>query len=177
MKIIVRFFLLFALASVSLANDASHSSQEDDIREAVFRYQFEHNASGQQKDAHDYFLSIGEHESDPSEDFMKRFAGHKPPVRKASASRLNTFGAVINRRTGQPGLLFSLGNITWVSEAEVTVYGGYSEANTSASANTYTATKEKGQWRVVKDEMNAISGISMPQGSIDVENIAITLIL
>jgi len=151
------FALLFGLASVSLATDAAHLSQEDDIREAIFRYQFEHNASSQQKDAHDYFLSIGEHESDPSDEFMKRFAGHRPPVRKASACRITALGSVINKRTGKSGLLFRVGNITWLSEAAATAYGGYSEGNTSASANTYTVTKENGRWKVIKDEINAIS--------------------
>lgn len=36
------------------------SVQEEDIREAVFRYQFEHNASGLQQAAEFYCLSLGE---------------------------------------------------------------------------------------------------------------------
>jgi len=44
------------------------------------------NASGQQKQAAAYFLSIGKPGSDPSDEFIKRFANHIPPVRKASAS-------------------------------------------------------------------------------------------
>lgn len=37
----------------------------DDIREAVFRYQFQHNASAQQQQANAYFISLEEGE-DPA---------------------------------------------------------------------------------------------------------------
>jgi hypothetical protein len=36
----------------------SISSKEDDIREAVFRYQFGHNESGQQQNTNIYFLCV-----------------------------------------------------------------------------------------------------------------------
>jgi hypothetical protein len=49
MKAIAHFFLLFAFTSLGLAAEEARESQVDDIREAVFRYQFDHNASGQQK--------------------------------------------------------------------------------------------------------------------------------
>jgi hypothetical protein len=50
-------FFLFCGAFVSLAADTSRGSEEDDIREAVFRHQFDHNASGQEKSAHGYYLA------------------------------------------------------------------------------------------------------------------------
>ena len=89
---LARIWLCIALVSATAilgrAADNSRESQADDIREAVFRYQFEHNASGQQQSAHDYYLAIGDQDADPSDEFMKRFAHHKPPVHKASASRM-----------------------------------------------------------------------------------------
>jgi hypothetical protein len=153
---------LFCLAFVSLAADTSRLSQEDDIREAVFRHQFEHNASGQQKSAHDYFLAIGEKNADPSDEFMKRFAHNKPPVRKASACRGDSSGWIVNKRTGKHGLLFRVASITWISDTEVKVWGGYDEANLSSSGNTYTVNKENGQWKVTNDHIDVISNI-LPQ--------------
>jgi hypothetical protein len=96
MRMIVRiaratpFLLLLTIASASLAVDNDRSSQEDDIRETVFRHQFDHNASGQQKSAHAYCLAVlvDNKDSDPSHQFIRRFAHHKPPVRKASACHL-----------------------------------------------------------------------------------------
>ena len=64
----------------------SRASQEDQIREAVFRYQFQHNQSGIQDQARVYCLTSGSwnEDDDPSDEFMTRFQGHVPPVKKGS---------------------------------------------------------------------------------------------
>ncbi|HTT21253.1 MAG TPA: hypothetical protein VMG82_20145 [Candidatus Sulfotelmatobacter sp.] len=87
---------------------------------------------------------------------MKRFSGYMPPVRKASECRWSK-GEVVENRTGKPALIFSISNITWVSDTEVTVSGGYEEANLSASGNTYSVKKNDGKWTVTEDRMNWIS--------------------
>jgi hypothetical protein len=70
--------LLVTIPSPIFAVDSDRFGQEDDIREAVFRHQFDHNASGQQKTAHAYCLStrLGEKDSDPSKQFIKTI---RPP--------------------------------------------------------------------------------------------------
>jgi hypothetical protein len=55
------------------------TSEEDDIREAVFRQQFEHNASGQKQNANAYYLCGPGKNRDLPAGFMKRFASHKHP--------------------------------------------------------------------------------------------------
>ena len=53
-----------------------------DLFETFFRYKFENNASAQKQDAEAYFLEIeGEN---PSPEFLARFKGHSPPVKKGS---------------------------------------------------------------------------------------------
>src|SRR5882672_11320855 len=52
---------------------------ESDIAEAVFRYQFEHNASAIQQKANHYCLSLPDERS-PDAAFLHRFDGNKPPV-------------------------------------------------------------------------------------------------
>jgi hypothetical protein len=142
--------LLLAFVALSFSSDMAHRSQEDDIREALFRYQFEHNASAQQQTAHDYYLAVGEEGADPSDEFMRRFADHKPLVHKASACRIKpSTGEVVNKRNGKPGLRFRQGTITWVSAIEVTVWGGYDEANVSSSGNTYYP--KEAEWPLVRD--------------------------
>jgi hypothetical protein len=73
---VASLILLLTIACPCLATDNDRASQEDDVREAVFRFQFDHNASGQQKTARAYCLAIltGEKDSDPSSEFIKRFA-------------------------------------------------------------------------------------------------------
>ncbi len=141
-----------------------HLTQEEDIREAVFRHQFDHNASGQQKSAHAYCLAVGDKDADPSEDFLKRFAHHKPPVRKASACRITASGEVIDNHTGKRGLLFRVENIRWISDTEVAVDGGYSEGNVSSSDNTYTVRKQNGRWEVTTGKIMVISENVVPAG-------------
>lgn len=117
--------------------------QEEDIRQAVFQYQFLHNASGQQQHAIVYCLSAGE--VILSDDFMKRFLGNTPRVVRASACETRF-------------VLFKANKITWENSRKVIVQGGYYEDGDSASGNTYTVVRRiTGRWTVTKDKMNWIS--------------------
>ena len=158
MKTIAQLILWFAFISPGFAADPARESQTDDIREAVFRWQFAHNASGLQTNASVYFIAIGEKGvDDPADAFMKRFAGHQPPVRQVSACSASAAKGVLDKRTGKKGLIFRVTGIKWISDAEVEVRGGYYEAGLSSSGNTFTVKKKNGQWKVAKDRMDWIS--------------------
>jgi hypothetical protein len=129
-------------------------ADEDDIREAVFRYEFAHNASGQQQTAKVYFLSLGK-DTDPGDAFMSRFKDHKPPVKKRSQAT-GQF-EVIDKETGERGLIFRVTAIKRLDENKVVVDGGYYEAGLSSSGNTYTVERTEHKWGVTKDQMNWIS--------------------
>ena len=151
--------LLVSFASpASFASEAVRAAEEDSIREAVFRHQFQYNASGQRQHANAYCLSIrsADKNTDPSDEFMKRFYGQTPPVRKGSECHW-TQAHVVENRTGKPALIFSISKITWVSDTEVIVDGGYAEAGLSSSGNTYTVKKRDGKWTVTEDRMDWIS--------------------
>jgi len=151
MKTAVLLLGLVCAASLATADEAAKGRTEDDIREATFRYQFLHNASGLQQKAKVYYLAVGEKSGDPSDEFMKRFAGHQPPVKKKSQSK----GGMVGPQEG--GLIFNVRQIKWLNDSEVQVEGGYYEAGTSASWNTYYLKKKDDHWSVTKDVMNAIS--------------------
>jgi len=102
-----------------------------DIAEAIFRYQFR---AFQQRKAPAYFLSLfGE---DPGQDFLKRFRGHKPPVKKGSEFARGK------------GLAFEVRNIRSVSKTKVEVSGGYYEHELSAQDNAYFVEFKGGKWVV-----------------------------
>lgn len=128
------------------------AADEDDIREAVFRHLFTHNASAQQHRAKVYFLSLGEGKA-PSNLFMLRFKDHKPPVKAASSlasMRINGAkgkGRVVN------GLIFYVTKIERVDEDEVEVFGGYYEGDLSSSGNIYRVKRKGDRWVVTKDRM------------------------
>lgn len=133
-----------APAGASSASTAS--TAEDDIREAVFRYQFEHNASGLQKSAERYCLSV-EGDRMPSAGFLRRFSGHTPPV--TSSDRCD-------RTTGRD-LFFRIQDIQRQSENEAWVRGGYWEGNLSSSVELYIVSREGGTWVVKESRLEMIS--------------------
>ena len=163
MKALIQFLLLLACTSLGFAADKDKDKdkvrerQVDDIREVVFRWQFDHNASGQQKKAQVYFLGFHGKEGDPTDEFMKRFAGHIPSVRKASACESNAKQGVRDKTTGEKGLIFRVSSVRWKSDTEVEVEGGYNESGVSASSNVYVVKKVDGKWKVTSDKMMTIS--------------------
>jgi hypothetical protein len=120
-------------------------SQTDDIREAVFRWQFEHHPLPQQQDGV-YFLRL-EKGYDPPDEFMKRFAENRPPVRMMSRCNVQTSR---DRRTGEQGLMFRITSIRWESDTEVEVQSSCGW-NGGDSGSTYNVKKENGKWKVTKD--------------------------
>jgi hypothetical protein len=119
------------------------ASLELDICEAVFRHQFQHNASAVQQKAAAYFLEI--RKEDPSAELLARFAGNEPPVLAGSKFEIGK------------GLQFRVTSIEWQDDDTVKVTGGYSEASLSASGNVYTLEPDDDSWEVTDDEMEWIS--------------------
>jgi hypothetical protein len=132
---------------------ADREKQEEDIADAVFRYQFVHNASGRQQRASVYFLSL--RHRNPSKEFMQRFAGNKPRV--STVSECTEDQDVRDLHTDEPGILFSITEIRWITRNQVQVSGGYDEGYLSSSGDTYFVEKRSGKWTVVRDEMHWIS--------------------
>ncbi len=134
---------LLGCASPGTADGVDPAKRDLDVCEAVFRYQFEHNASGVQQDAAAYFLTIrGE---DPSPEFLARFAGHRPPVRPGSEFEVGK------------GLRFRVEGIEWRGDGSARVTGGYYEAGLSSSGNVYTVEPAGDGFEVTANEMKWIS--------------------
>jgi len=142
------------LASASLSQQPVKrltDEEKNDIREAVFRYQFHNNASGLQQLANSYFISI--EAGDPDDKFMERFKDHDPPVKKSSRVK-GEWGV---KENGRGSLMFRIDGIKQISADEVEVAGGYFEDGLSASGNIYTVQRIKDKWTVTKDKMQWIA--------------------
>jgi len=146
--------LLGVLLFPAIAFSASTTNTLDpEMAEAVFRYQFLHNGSGQQTNAATYFLEIAG--DDPDDAFIRRFTGNQPPVKKRS--QCSTEGMkVTDKDTGRNGLIFTLKSISIKDEIRAEAEGGYYEAGLSASGNTYYLEKQNGKWIVTKDTLQWI---------------------
>ena len=152
MKLILSCILFFVFASFALAADKSRDAQIDDIREALFRHQFAQQTNGIR------FLSLGEKGDDPSDQFLKRFANSKLPVRKVSSCKhVPNTGVPIDKKTGASGIIYSINTIKWISDTEVEAKGSCHMANEGAEAYIYALKKDKGVWRVIKEELTWIS--------------------
>jgi hypothetical protein len=127
--------------------------QEQDIAEAVFRYQFAHNASGRQQHAAVYFLSL--RYRSPSKEFMQRFASNTPRV--STVSECTEDDDIRDLHTDAHGILFRITDIKWVTPTRVEISGGYNEGRFSASGDTYYIEKRDGKWIVVRHKMHWIS--------------------
>lgn len=146
-RIVVLALALTAASACSKSPQAPHrtrSEELEDVFEAVFRYQFEHNGSSIKQNAETYYLSVKDKEI--SDGFLKRFAGHSPPAKKGPAPETRERGE--NRKT----LMFRINSWKWISKTKIEVTGGYYHHGTSASGNRYTLAKQNGKWVVINVE-------------------------
>ena len=150
---------LFKVFTVRKHPPETKLTQEESICEAVYRYQFENNVSGQRKNAKIYFLSLGplEKPRDPSNELISRFRDHKPPVKKVSQCTFSPTEGVRDKNTGEQGLIFGITKVKWISATNVEVEGGYYEAGLSSSGNIYLVVLKNNKWVVVADRMLWIS--------------------
>lgn len=152
-------FIVFLFVNAILSTDADRNhvraAQQDNIREAVFRYVFLHNASGLQQDARVFCLSVNGR--DPTAMFMSRFRNEKPRVIRSSECAKGGWSGVRGRETGEGGLLFELTEIYWYSDTEVYVDGRYYFAPLSAAGYSWRAVHERSGWIVRSEHMHWIS--------------------
>ena len=151
MRQLVFFTLLLAAAAAAAlpaqkaADDASRAAQEDDVREAVFRYQFRN--AGVNLAYH--FIAVDD--KNPSDAFVKRFKDDDPPVRPISESKVEKkpIRTVVSKKDGQNGIIFRVGHIRWISDTKVDVDGSYDCAdNCQGASGVYHAVKQDGHWIV-----------------------------
>jgi hypothetical protein len=101
--------LLLVLIFLSWPGTATLAGEEAPIYEAVFRHHFRHSGNGLDS-LHAFFLLL--QGKDPPADFLARFAGHRPPVRRGSE-----YGP-------DAGIRFAVGRIERLDTGKVQVYAG-----------------------------------------------------
>lgn len=141
---------------VSSSDVTAHGPEYLDLLEAVFRHQFDHNASGSGRNV-DYFFLALDADEDPPPELLERFAGETPEALPVSLAERTFEEGVKHRERGGRGLIFRISSIDWVDEEEAVVEGGYYEAPLSSSGNTYQVERRDGRWVVISDRLNWIS--------------------
>jgi hypothetical protein len=131
---------------------SERTRQENDIREAIFRYRMSESKF------ESIFLAVDGR--DPNDNFMKRFTKSTVPVKKASQAGVGKKrwpGYLIDPATDERAIQFSVGSIKWVSDTQVEVRGGMYCGSLCADAGIYRVTKRSDRWEVEKYDMQMIS--------------------
>jgi hypothetical protein len=144
MKQLAPLALLLALLAIAACASSApppspevQAHAEGDIAEAVFRYQFQHNASTLQQNAERYCLSLTD-ERNPDAAFLQRFEAVRPAVVAAETCA----------KRSSRDLFFRVQKLDWQSDGEVWVRGGYSEGTVSTITETYLVRRKDGRWTV-----------------------------
>ena len=146
------WFPVLFLASSCKDNPVTAAlSPDDQIREAVFVHEFQHNGSGVTNPAV-VFLGLGPWDSlgvlaDPSEALMQRFAGSNPPVKKFSQIQFKSSG-YYDIETDQRGILFFVFPIQWNSGASVQVPAGYMYSGLNGENDLFFLHLANGSWTI-----------------------------
>jgi hypothetical protein len=153
---------LSAQFSASETGRLPQSTIDSQLAEATFRYQFTHNASGQQSSTSAFCIGYGANPSrngdpfDPPKSFLARLSDIHPPVLPYSFCSSTNAGVIANE-TREPALIFTISSVKCADNSHCEVEGGYYEAPLSSSGNTYSLERKDGKWVVVKDTMHWIS--------------------
>lgn len=126
------------------------TSAEDDVRETVFRHQLGDSHRGI------YFLQV-EDAKEPSSYLLDRLSDTKCRIKPLSAAQKGGMDGVVDRETGERGMIFRVDAIRWIDETKCEVEGGYWADGLAADGNVYQVELKDGIWTVVGEEMLWIS--------------------
>jgi|CZKC01.1.fsa_nt_gi hypothetical protein len=147
-----------APASQKNAGESPRSEQEDNIREAVFRYQFK---NFELLVAYRFISVYGKN---PSAAMLQRFHGEQPPVLSVSESEKikKPMKLIQNRNDYKQGALFNQGQIKWISDTKADIDGNFECGDICDEASgVYHASRQENKW--VVDSFDASATAAKPK--------------
>ena len=104
-----------------------------------------------------FFVSLNNR--DPSDTFVKRLRDIHRIVRKVSASEISKTPRtpVVDRVSGQRGIIFAADEIRWLSDDSVQVKGGYYCDGLCAAGIVFEVSREGDKWVVKNKKLRWIS--------------------
>jgi hypothetical protein len=151
MKRLISFFLLAtvlvlpAVYAQKTSPSPAAGAKDDDVREAVFRYQFK----TLDRQADFYFIAVDN--KNPNDEFLARFRDDVPVVKPISDARheKKPVPSIVDKKTEKDGIIFRVGAIKWTSDTHAEVEGGYECGDLCDATNgTYSVTLQNGHWIV-----------------------------
>jgi hypothetical protein len=148
---------LVAAPSLQKGGEPSRADQEDNLREAVFHYQFK---SFELLVAY-HFISVNG--KNPSAAMLQRFHGEQPPVLPVSEAEKvkKPMKLVQNRNDYKQGVLFNQGQIKWISDTKADVDGSFECGDICDEATgVYHASRQDNKWVVDSFDVTPAAGKS-----------------
>ena len=150
---VIYLLLLLTTQSFAAAQEPSKESASAEVYEAVIRYQIK----SWDLAASSYCISING--KDATGDFLKRFASL--PVQGASGCIKKTtqkaLTRVVDKKTGQPSVIFAVRAIRWLSKDEAEIEGGYLCGSLCMASGKYHVLRDGMRWVVTKFDISVQS--------------------
>jgi hypothetical protein len=93
---------------------------------------------------------------DPPDNFVERLQAAGIPARKASQSSRDVHTRVVDKFTGEPGIIYSAGVLRWINNTKVVVRRGCDVANLAGGATDCVMEMKDGKWQETKTERSVI---------------------
>jgi hypothetical protein len=171
---ILSCLLCGATASQEATVSDQRSADEEDIRESVIRKQMEDwikDGDKNEAEAKDetekgiakmlnfriFFISLNG--NDPSDDFINRFHDIPRAIKKGSAAEVARVQRmpVVDKASGQRGIVFSADRIRRLGKDSAEVDGGYHCDGLCGAGIKFKVKRENGRWVVKRTKMQWIS--------------------
>jgi hypothetical protein len=146
-----------AAPALQKGGEPSRADQEDNLREAVFHYQFK---SFELVVAY-HFISVNG--KNPSAAMLQRFHGEQPPVLPVSECEKlkKPMKLIQNRNDYKQGVLFNQGQIKWISDTKADVDGSFECGDICDEATgVYHASRQDNKWVVDSFDVAPAAGKS-----------------
>jgi hypothetical protein len=139
--------------------DSGDAERDIPVQEALLRYLFPHAAYDWHTVKVFFIETVGSH---GLAQLLQRFQHNKPPVRDASRSgtqkrrgRYSGRPYVVDKRTGEEGVVFTVEKVVWQSKTEATVRGGYYHDGLGGMVARFRLRKVGSNW-IVKGTMGPV---------------------
>jgi len=148
------------LSPILVAEAIPNAGDEQDVAEAVFRYELRQLSSGNRWKV--FYLAIGlENPSAPSDEFMNRFGGQQPIVKRFIGSEYNSEQIV-----KEHGLVLGVGGVKWKSKTEAEVDGYRFVVPGEAQGFRFEVKREKDEWIVKSSIATWVASAALTNNSI-----------
>jgi hypothetical protein len=152
-------FISLALSQILSAGALPNSAEEQDVVEAVFRYELRQHSPG--KTWKVFYLAIGlENPSAPAAEFMTRFREQQPLVKRFVGSEYSS-----EQMVKEHGLVLGIGGVKWKSATEAEVEGYRFVVPGEAQGFRFEVKREEGEWVVKSSTGTWVASRAATNGS------------